>query len=513
MKLPLPNFITTLRIKQKFRQEAKVFLGFLRTVKFDSFQYEQRGKTYWVIVTPWMFTAVPWYALTIALLVRQRGKEVVIIWDDLEFDELATETDGASHFQNDIISKTLSYLSIDFKIVKLSMSKELLLTQEDRHELVRLSEISSIHKYQTSIPSNASIEYSRQWLLLQEKNLRKIKGFFNDNQCDYLIMPGGVYGNSGLFFYAFDNPTNIISYDSGFTRALICVNGITGYQSDMPFCMMHPEIRQMSNASFKEIERLSKEELHSRMQGTDFYATQVTRFDKSDIFDYDIIMPLNITWDLPALGKHRFFQTDYDWIIETLEFILKNTKARVAVRQHPHERRHKSGKDFAAKIIELFASNERVRFFKCDEEINTYRLIEGAKLVLPYVSTIGIEAAMLGKTVVMESDAYYSNFSFVKRAQSKQDYFNKISFYLEESSIKMTCDEYRDTILAYYLTQMCTAETTIFTPHPVNYADWVKRGFDNLSDDPSVKLIVDAIVQKVPVTILKHRQFMKNVVG
>jgi hypothetical protein len=467
------------------------------------------SEIFWVLVTPWIRTAVPWYALTLALMMRLQGVSIIILWDDLIVDDISLEEAGVSNRQNRVIGQILGQVKNYFNIVKLSEIKSVQLHEKDEQELMRLAKMNTIHKYRSSVSTEMTSNYTSQWVLHQKFNMQKIKGLFCQHKIHRILLPGGVYGNSGLYNHFIEKKENVSSFDCGFNRALICVNGITGYQEDVTTCLESPEIKNMKPEYRNIVRKMALQELELRKNGNDFYSTQVLPLEKSTKkYEHDIIIPLNITWDLPALGKHRLFESDYDWVVETVTFILNHTNASVAVRQHPHERHHSSGVDFSNEMKIKYDYSDRFRMYSCDDEMNTYSLMLNAKLVLPYVSTIGIEAALMRKTVIMESDGYYSNYSFVQKAYSKTDYFDLIKENLSFPK-ELTIKQYEDALICYYLTQKCTAEDTYFTPHNINFREWILKGHDELLTNDSVRNIVRALVTKTPLALINHRKIIK----
>ncbi len=497
---------------RSFVQDRHLMMKFLDDIDFGNFPSScVTDTTIGVIVTPWMYTAVPWFAICTAVMLKYKGVHVVLIWDDLKYDDLVYRVSNSSLEQNNEIEKLLFQLKGLFTITKLSLMKDFELNEGDVQEVRALAKANTIHKFRTSLSSRNTKSFEEKWVQLQLNNFRKIRTYFSNCNLDQIIFPGGVYGNSGLYNYAAAAKNiHISTYDSGNLIAQICVNGIAGHLMDIPICFKKVEINQMNRFSLNLVEKLAEEELNLRMNGNDRLVSQIESFkDNNNEKQFDIIIPLNIAWDLAALRKHNYFENDYDWIIETVKFILEQTSASVAVRQHPHERRFESGKDFKAAITKNYGQSERFRFFGCDEPVNTYSIISKSKIVLPHTSTIGIEAALLGKSVIIESSSYYSNFGFVQKATSKSNYFDLIKDALEKPS-NLNKTNSRDAWVCYYLTQICSMEETEFTAYADNFHIWVKKGFIHLMEDHSVQKIVNSFEERIPLALLNHRKIMKN---
>ena len=197
----------------------------------------------------------------------------------------------------------------------------------------------------------------------------------------------------------------------------------------------------------------------------------------------DILFPLNILWDAASLGRNQFFDSPFYWLRDTIDFLLNSTDAVVGVRQHPRERVFKqfgTGDKLGEYLIKRFGHHPRFYFISCDEKINTYLLIENCKIVLPYTSTVGIEAAMMGKTVILESNVYYNNQPFVLTARSKEDYFQKIkkayekkdgAAYQSGKGIKNQESGW----LLYFLVNKCIGAFSDFGLDPEDFEKWTQK--------------------------------------
>ena len=351
--------------------------------------------------------------------------------------------------------------------------------------------------------------FEKSWLIRQVDQYRLIKSCLGEINSYKVLIPGGVYGNSGLYCLALKGRNIISSYDSGRKRLLFCLNGIAGYQHDVSRVVQMVS-DGLDDIGYQNIEQYVTNELSLRTKGLDFYKTQVCSTSSKELKqDYDIVIPLNITWDLPALGKHRFFADNVQWLNETVSFILDKTKFSVCIRQHPHERHHSSGNDLAAHLIEKFGNHKNFYFISAIEEFNSYDLISNAKVVLPYVSTIGIEAAIIGKVVVMESSCYYAEQNFVYQAQSKQEYFELINEACNGGVKSISKNAVKNAILYYYVSQYCTPLDTVFTPFVEDFNSWFMKK-DGVIDD-EVTFMLDSFVDRVPAAFIKSSKFLERI--
>ncbi len=151
---------------------------------------------------------------------------------------------------------------------------------------------------------------------------------------------------------------------------------------------------------------VARAEFEQRRHGTD--ATSYQRRATSRVGGSEprreILVPLSVMFDTAALGRHHLFADSREWLVETVAAVLAPPMTRSIVRQHPSERRALERSRFDAWRHPRPSVRRRPTDSLCSgrgscQYIRPARRI--ARLVLPFVSTIGIEAAALGKPVVV----------------------------------------------------------------------------------------------------------------
>jgi hypothetical protein len=175
----------------------------------------------------------------------------------------------------------------------------------------------------------------------------------------------------------------------------------------------------------------------------------------------------------------------------------------VIVRQHPVERLEiaRSSDDYRSLLRQHFGSHPRLHFVAAEDPVNSYDLLAQVAAVVVYTSTIGIEAAANGTPVVTESRSYYSDLGFVRRATSLAQYHKLLSEAVSGLS-PVTPAMRNDALTCYYLTQCCN---WVFTSFNVpDFQEWSRRDLHLLAQEVSVRTIVRAIEDDVPVSYLNH---------
>jgi hypothetical protein len=225
---------------------------------------------------------------------------------------------------------------------------------------------------------------------------------------------------------------------------------------------------------------------------------------------------MNVEWDAAALGRHTIFRDTADWITETVEFVLSHGPHTIAVRQHPAERRkvERSRFDIEAILEERFGANPRLRFVTANDSVNTYDLIRSAAVVLPLASTIGIEAAAMGKVVLVSGATYYTDLGFVWKAASRDEYMTLLERALR-GELPRKPDQVEKAWLCYYLTPVCNRVWTSFTPAPSNsdYWKWVARDPDELFRDAEVEDILTALADGRSLSLIRHERRVREVLA
>ena len=290
----------------------------------------------------------------------------------------------------------------------------------------------------------------------------------------------------------------VATIDSGFSILLLSTDGIAANLDDIPRAF------QMLPIEDDWVIDEAKSELKRRMFGKDLFNSQNVPAT-GEKYSYGIVLPLNQSYDLSALERHNVFKNQTEWILETVAWVLNNTLEKVVIRRHPVER-HKgfaSNDDYRSRLKERFGDNDRICFIDSDAPVNTYDLIEQARVVVTYVSTVGIEAAALGKVVVTEGSNCYSDLGFVWGANDKEQYFDYLSKAVN-GKLEINNEQIDDAWRCYYLTQVCNWHHTIFTPQASDFDKWVIENPEELLNRQEVIDVIDAIDKNIPLSIIAH---------
>lgn len=143
--------------------------------------------------------------------------------------------------------------------------------------------------------------------------------------------------------------------------------------------------------------------------------------------DVDLVAFTNVVWDSAAFERDTLFTNQYEWITEIIEFARKNPDLKVAVRIHPAETNTLYNKtrerfsDFLANSNLDIPPN--VVVIHPEDRRNSYGLMRKAKVVTAYTSSIGLEAALEGKAVVIAGWSHYAREKVTLNPKTAVEYF------------------------------------------------------------------------------------------
>lgn len=481
--------------KDNFNYMYNMYKNFLGTVPFEKLREKESGnKDAGIVVAPRNNSGIPFCNLTIALFYLYRGRSVKIIWDDLMF------LDSEMEYQNHLLGGLIDFICqrAEIKCLKLSEAKDKELDKDDDDQIKGLASANAIWNVRKVVPSADLDRYTEASYNVLRQNAKKINYFYSTNEFDHCVHQSLINENGGLH-KIFANKYNIRvgSLDVAAGKGQMSTDDVPGYHSDL--------LEIVNDSIFKnDVNRKiaiedAKKEFKSRMYVKDKKGIQTVSFQNDqNKYNAEIIIPLNILWDGPALRRNRLFDTPFDWLDQTLEFILNETNSTVAIRQHPAERKYKiygTGDNLGEYLKNKYGHESRFTFFSCYDKVNTYSLVRDSKIVLPYTSSVGLEAALLGKKVIIESNVYYSDLPIVSKPGSKNEYFKEIkdatNIKLAENNVSKKSKE--DAWLLYFLVHECPRIFSDFGLEPKDFSKWTIKGFNALVNDEDLARAIDGL--------------------
>jgi hypothetical protein len=450
-----------------------------------------------VVVQPWIGTAVPWFAISNAMLLKSRGIPVELLFDDFYF----SDDEVFFKLQSKIIEVNLKRINgISYKKLSDYMPKG---TSNRDHNLVnKLSKLNSIHKtrgelgdvertsYETSIKSQLHEIYRCYDAFIDRENVRRI------------LVPGGIWGGSGVISSLSElYSIQCMTYDGGEGLLLLSLSGIAAQLKDIP-TTFNAIIDSTEDRDFAI--QAGRLQLEKRRAGNDFYDHFKLGSGSSEINNDYYLVLLNSVWDSAALGLHLVYESMVDWIFDSIRWVLENTGKTIVIRQHPAERVEQINNtdSYGQLIKDKYANNARVVFIDAKDDVNSYDLIEKACCVLGFSSTSIVESVALGKPAIIVSKTYYADLGIAFKTTNKGQYYNYLQ-QADNKALRVTAEMIQRAFICNYISQATNWIKTDFTPNRNDFKKWSRKSFKELSENNT---FIEAVSTNSPSSLIIHRK-------
>lgn len=242
-----------------------------------------------------------------------------------------------------------------------------------------------------------------------------------------VLFNGLMYPEATARWIAQQRGIRAITHEVGFRpfSAFFTEGEATAYTIDIPDEF---ELSPEQNAKLDEY-------LEQRFQGN-FTMAGIRFWPQMDGLDerltqriqrYRQIVPIftNVVFDTSQTHANTVFEDMFDWLDEVLEIIRRHTDTFFIVRAHLDEMRH--GKESRESVRDWVVKNRleelpNVLFVDSRAYLSSYELIQQAKFIMVYNSSIGLEAALLGNPVLCGGKARYTQIPTVFFPDSTGDF-------------------------------------------------------------------------------------------
>ena len=279
------------------------------------------------------------------------------------------------------------------------------------------------------------------WSLAQQ-----FENALDEHQPQALVLFNGISYPEGVAnWLAKRRGIKVISHEVGLQpmSAYFTEGDATAYDLDIPEDFVLDEVR---NARLDEY-------LRKRFQG-DFFMAGVQFWpemsqlspaflEKTKRFKQLVPVFSNVIFDTSQVHANLIFEHMFAWLDNVLEVAERNPETLFVVRAHPDEARE--GKASEESVAAWAASRRleslpNVMFIPPHEYINSYDLIRMAKFVMIYNSTIGMEAAILGATVLSAGKARFTASNVVHFPAGREAYDRTLQSFLDAESLSVPAE-------------------------------------------------------------------------
>lgn len=164
--------------------------------------------------------------------------------------------------------------------------------------------------------------------------------------------------------------------------------------------------------------------------------------EKASKFRQVVPIFTNVIYDTSQIHANQVFSNMFSWLDTLLEAIRKHPETLFVIRAHPDEMRPDSAKQSNESVRDWVDTHgvrnlPNVVFIDSQEFISSYELIQRAKFVIVYNSSIGLEATLMGATVLCGGKARYTQYPMVFFPETPTEYTQKLQEFLAADSIQI----------------------------------------------------------------------------
>jgi len=319
-----------------------------------------------------------------------------------------------------------------------------------------------------------------------------------------VLFNGTHYPEATARKVAVDRGVRVFTYEVGFrsTSAFFSDGVATEYPIHIPPCFT------MGITENKKLD----EYLFRRFQGdftqagvkfwSEMQPLPVELCEKAKAYRQVVTVFTNVTWDTSQVYAHAFFNSMFEWLDCTLREAAEHPDTLFIVRAHPHDSRlEKPSKEPVADWLSAngYLSLPNLMFIPPDSEVSSYELMSLSKFCVVYNSTVGLEAAALGKFVLPGGWTRYRQAGACYDITSKEEYCVKLRELLECEQPVSVPTEWLSNARRYFYFSLFNASLDISSYlKPIAPPDFTLKHFDlstlTVERSPEMRVIVEGIL-------------------
>lgn len=276
----------------------------------------------------------------------------------------------------------------------------------------------------------------REYILSAWRVANEFANFIDQAAPEIVVVFNGVlYPEATVRWLAQQRGLRVITHEVGFRpfSAFFTDQQATAYPVDIPDGF---ELTPEQSAFLDEyLERRFQGEF--TMAGIRFWP-EMRKMDedliqKANQFKQIVPIFTNVIFDTSQVHANTVFKDMFTWLGLVYEIIKSHPETLFVIRAHPDELR--PGKKSRENVPDWVVRNkvdrlENVDFIGPTESLSSYELIQRSKFVMLYNSSIGLEAALMGKAVLCGGKARYTPYKTVYFPDSPEGYRQRAEDFL-----------------------------------------------------------------------------------
>lgn len=292
----------------------------------------------------------------------------------------------------------------------------------------------------------------REYILSAFSLAGQFAAFLKANQPAMIVLFNGIlYPEATARWVARQMGVHSLAYEVGFQpySAFFTEGEPTAYPIQIPDSF---ELTPEQNASLDA-------QLEKRFQGN--FSMAGIRFwpemrgldqqflDKAACFHQIVPVFTNVVYDSSQVHANTIFTNMFDWLDLVLGIIQRYPETLFVIRAHPDEKRPVSNKISNESVHDWVYQRgvdalPNVVFIEPDEFISSYELIQRARFIMVYNSSIGLEASLLGAPVICGGKARYTQYPTVFLPESPAALEGLTKSFLQADRIEIPADFQRN---------------------------------------------------------------------
>lgn len=233
-----------------------------------------------------------------------------------------------------------------------------------------------------------------------------------------VVFNGQTYPEATVKHIAQKNGIRVVTHEVAVRplSAFFSSGEATAYPIDIP------DDFQLNDKQNKKLDQYLSQRFRGNftMAGIRFWENmqQLDQVLSEKILRYKAVVPIftNVVFDTSQVHANTIFDTMFDWLDSIVPVIEKFPEILFVIRAHPDESRPgKESRESVAQWVAKRRISERpnVVFIQSSESFSSYDLIQRSKFVMTFNSTIGLEAAILGKPVLAAGRSRFTQIPIV----------------------------------------------------------------------------------------------------
>jgi hypothetical protein len=192
--------------------------------------------------------------------------------------------------------------------------------------------------------------------------------------------------------------------------------------------------------------------------------------------------------------RNPFYADQSDGIRRIVEDLGKDERFRLFLRVHPNLKNLENSQ--TREIKEITAQFSELTVIPAASEISTYNLIEACDVVITFGSTVGIEAALAGKTVFLMGRAFYEDLQCCIIPKSHDDFIRLLSSFVKGNTemIPSSNEVTRGVVTYGFFNKMWGEDYKYVKPYSVAKSVMVRHGHETFLEPAIGYLVIERLL-------------------